>query len=70
MSDWTPVPNSSNVRAVRYDSDRAELEVRFKDGSVYTYSSVPEGTERQLLESDSPGRFVQNDLAIYQYKRG
>lgn len=69
MTDWTPVPNSSNVAAVRYDPDRAELHVRFKDRSTYTYSSVPEGVERELLESDSPGRFVRNDLALYQYKR-
>lgn len=69
MTDWTLVPNSSNVAATRYDPDRAELHVRFRDGSMYTYTSVPEGTERQLLESDSPGRFVRNDLALYQYKR-
>lgn len=69
MSDWTPVPKSSNVAAVRYDPDRSELHVRFKDGSMYTYESVAEGVERQMLESDSPGRFVRNDLAVYQHKR-
>lgn len=69
MSDWLPVTNSSNVAAVREDPDRAELYVRFKDGSMYTYSSVPEGIAQQLLEAPSPGRFVREDLAIYQYER-
>lgn len=70
MAGWMDVPNSTNVAAVSYDANKAELYVRFKDGSTYTYMSVPDGIDRQLLESDSPGKFVRNDLAVYQYRRG
>ena len=49
---------SSAVRAVRYDSTRAELDVRFEDGEEYRYASVPRSKFRSLLKSDSIGRFV------------
>ncbi len=68
MSDWLPV-KSSNVAAVRADPDRAELHVRFKDGSMYTYYSVPAGLVDDLLASDSPGRFIRESMNVYQYKR-
>jgi hypothetical protein len=54
---------SSNVHQIRYErgDERANntwLDVAFKDGSVYRFDDVPFNTVMQMVDSDSPGRFV------------
>ena len=56
-TSWTHVASSA-VQAVRYDSARGELDVRFEDGEEYRYAGVPRSKFRSLLKADSIGRFV------------
>ena len=52
--------NSSDVSALGFEQDSdvpelGELEVTFKNGSVYTYSAVPRIVFNELLAADSIG---------------
>lgn len=58
---WVHVASSA-VRAVRYDSARGDLDVRFEDGKEYRYSDVPRSKFRSLLKADSIGRFVNHQI--------
>lgn len=60
---------SSNVKWVDFIMDLQILIVRFKDGSVYFYFDVPISVHMQFKKSDSPGRFVNQNLSGYKYKR-
>lgn len=48
---------SSRIAGIGYDPATAELEIAFKDGSVYRYQSVPEHLFRTFLTVVSKGRF-------------
>jgi hypothetical protein len=58
---WTLV-NSSAVRAVRYDTGRGELDIRFEEGQQYRYSNVPRSKFRALLAAKSIGAFVNREI--------
>ncbi len=60
---------SSNVKWVDYIMDLQILVVRFKDSSVYFYFDVPQAVHIQFQKSDSPGRFVNQNLRGYKYDR-
>jgi KTSC domain/DnaJ domain len=60
---------SSNVKWVDYITDLQILVVRFKDSSVYFYFDVPKNVHNQFQKSDSPGRFVNQNLRGYKYER-
>lgn len=49
---------SSNVSAYGYDPNTSTLVVRFKGGSVYSYSGVPEVVFRGLHGAESKGAFL------------
>ncbi len=49
---------SSNVGSVWYNWQAARLFVKFLDGSLYCYESVPLGVAAGMIETDSPGRYV------------
>ena len=55
---------SSMVRAVCYDSDARELRVRFANGGIYRYYSVPPEVVEALLEppQGSPGRYFNEHV--------
>ena len=61
VAAWVHV-TSSAVRAVRYHSERGELDVRFEDGKEYRYAGVPRSKFRHLLKSDSIGQFVNWEI--------
>ena len=61
---WVAV-TSSAVRAVRYDSARGELDVRFEDGAEYRYVEVSRSKFRSLLQADSIGGFVNQYIKPY-----
>jgi KTSC domain-containing protein len=58
---WLRVDPSA-VRAVRYNSSRSELEVRFEEGREYRYSHVPRSKFRALLQAESIGAFVNHEI--------
>ena len=51
--------SSSNLDSVGYE--KGTLYVRFKNGSLYSYSGVPEYVYNELMDASSKG----HDLATY-----
>lgn len=60
---------SSNIKWIDYIKDLEVLVVRFKNSSVYyLYFDVPESVYQNFQKTDSPGRFVHQNLHRYKYK--
>ena len=53
---------SSMICAVGYDTKEKQLKVHFNSGKRYIYEDVPEETYKNLLESESKGRFMRNEI--------
>jgi hypothetical protein len=53
---------SSAIRDIRYDEDRAKLYVTFVDGDEYVYVGVPGEVCRSFLDADSKGRFFAHEI--------
>ena len=56
MAYLVPVVSSS-ISAIGWDQDGPTLYVKFRSGSQYAYSGVPEDTFRDFLEASSKGKF-------------
>lgn len=67
-TDWTPL-ESSNVAACRYDPEKQQLHVRFRNGATYAYHGAEQTLHDELVASSSPGSFVRGPLASYDYSR-
>jgi lysyl-tRNA synthetase class 2 len=50
-------PESTAIRAIRYDEGRQRLLVRFIDGDEYAYVGVPGEVHRSFVGAESKGRF-------------
>lgn len=50
---------STAIREIDYDAERAKLVVRFVSGERYVYVGVPGEVHRSLCEAESKGRFFQ-----------
>ena len=50
-------PQSTAIRAIRYDEDRQRLLVRFIDGDEYAFVGVPGEVHRSFVDAESKGRF-------------
>lgn len=62
--------SSSNVESVGYDDDTQTLEVEFKNGALYQYFDVPENIYCGLLQADSVGGYLaENIKGVYRYSR-
>lgn len=61
MPRMQPV-ESSSVDAVGFDPARNELTIRFVDGGTYVYGMVPRSVFDALLDADSPGGFVNQQV--------
>lgn len=57
--------DSSSVRGIGYDDDRAILYVQYVDGEVYAYSKVPKSDFLDLLSARSIGWFVNKRIKPY-----
>ena len=57
MIKMQPV-KSSNIEAIGYDDKQCDLFVRFHTGATYVYHGVPVDVFRQLMNSDSKGRYL------------
>jgi hypothetical protein len=54
--EWTEV-SSSNLKAIGYDDEENEMQVEFLDGSIYSYSDVPQESFNDVLSgAPSVGR--------------
>lgn len=53
---------SSAVLTVGYDNDRQLLKVRFRNGRTYLYLDVPGDVYQRLMESESIGKFVNEEI--------
>ncbi|MGH6957800.1 MAG: KTSC domain-containing protein [Caulobacteraceae bacterium] len=63
-------PDSSAIRAIRYDAERQRLVVRFIDGDEYAYVGVPGEVHRSFAEAESKGRFFAQQIrGRYPYNK-
>jgi len=53
---------STAIREIDYDAERAKLLVRFESGERYVYVGVPGEVHRSFVEADSKGRFFQSQI--------
>ena len=49
---------SSNVASIGYDEDGKELQVEFRNGSVYSYWNVPASEHQALMVARSKGSYL------------
>jgi lysyl-tRNA synthetase class 2 len=62
--------NSTAIREIAYDPERAKLMVRFISGEHYVYVGVPGEVHRSFVHAESKGRFFQNEIRDrYPYNR-
>ena len=59
MTNPVTVKSSSLVQ-VAYDSQRAILQVAFRDGTAYRYDGVPLRVYHGLLQAESKGAYFQS----------
>jgi len=53
---------SSLITAVDYDADTKRLVVEFKNGGIYVYGSVPPELYKDMLYSESVGKFFAANI--------
>ena len=69
MPEMTYV-DSSNIEQIGYDSDKTELHVVFKDGSLYVYNDVPVQIYEELLGAPSKGSYLNREVkGVYNYDK-
>lgn len=71
-ADFNQLPGVSNppmlpvqstmAEAVGYDPHQNVLQIQFKNGAVYQYEDVEVDTWHDLQESESPGRFFNQEI--------
>ena len=62
--------DSTAIREIDYDAERAKLTVRFVSGEHYVYVGVPGEVCRAFVDADSKGRFFQDEIRDrYPYNR-
>jgi len=55
-------PNSENVKRVKYDPLKKELEVEFHSGATYQYHNVPRQRFDAFRNADSAGAYAAKKL--------
>jgi hypothetical protein len=61
QTDCTCVLDSSLLAAMRY-SDRATLDLAFRNGTVYRYFAVPARVVEGLRTAPSPGAYFHREI--------
>lgn len=60
--------SSSNLSSVGYEN--STLYVRFHNGSLYSYSGVPESIYRGIMSAPSHGSYLASHVKnVYPYRR-
>jgi len=49
--------NSSNINSIGYDEANYLLEIEFKNGGIYIYSSVPKDAYNLIINAPSQGKY-------------
>ena len=63
-------PESTAIRALRYDAERQRLIVRFFDGDEYAFVGVPGEVHRSFVDAESKGRFFSEAIrGRYPYNK-
>lgn len=64
---------SSDIAAMGYDPDLAELQVQFQTGRIYSYANVPPELYDALANAPSKGSFlatfIRKQPLLYTYTR-
>jgi hypothetical protein len=60
---------STNVEEASYDPVKSRLIVTFGEGRQYQYDRVPPKVWEKFKESGSAGRFVNEELQHYSFRR-
>lgn len=60
--------DSSTLDAVAYDEASSTLGVRFKNGSEYEYSGVPQNIYRGILAASSAGKYFDANVKKARYR--
>lgn len=61
---------SSNIRAIQYNTQKQVLQVDFKSGSRYHYFKVPESIVRGFRRAGSKGKYLATRVkGKYKYKK-
>lgn len=67
--EWKPV-QSSNIKAVGYESYTTTLGVEFESGMIYHYDGVPQDEYEQFVAAPSVGRFFHTQIKDhYPYRK-
>lgn len=62
--------DSSNISAVGYDDESSTLQVEFNNGMSYQYFDVPEILFEELVNADSVGGYLaENIKGSYRYSK-
>ena len=60
--------SSTNIDGVHYGHSDGAMYIQFLNGSVYRYDGVPFATYQGLLNTDSPGRYLNREIkGKYQF---
>jgi len=66
--EFTP-EQSRSIRKIAYDAKEMWLDVTYNTGKTYRYTMFPEYKWKMMLESESVGSFVNDEVkGIYPYK--
>ncbi|MFA7615500.1 MAG: KTSC domain-containing protein [Weeksellaceae bacterium] len=61
---------SSNIASIGYDEASSTLEIEFLNNSIYQYFDVPQHIYRDLMQADSHGKYLaQNIKGVYRYSK-
>lgn len=61
---------SSNIASIGYDENSSTLEVEFLNNTIYQYFDVPQHIYKGLMQADSQGRFLaQNIKGVFRYSK-
>jgi hypothetical protein len=61
---------SSNIASIGYDENTSTLEIEFLNNSIYQYFDVPLHIYQGLMQADSHGQFLaQNIKGVYRYSK-
>ena len=53
---------SSMLKSVGYDESQGILQVEFNNGKVFDYFNVPPVVFREMMESDSAGKYFHKNV--------
>lgn len=61
---------SSNIAEISYKTKDSVLFVKFKNGTVYSYTGVPAAEFINLLQAESVGKYFNAEIkSVYPYQK-